>query len=117
MQYINHALNKIITIPKKVLIELCTAVLGNAISKASIVSELILVDKTYIENLVDFIGHLKENGLIKECDERIVGECIFDIVFMELFIYLNIQERTTEDVTNKTQEKIAIILKGYRTNQ
>lgn len=115
--FINHILSKIFVIPKKVLIELGTAMLGKATAKTDIVSDLIMIDKTYIEQLIGFIKYLQDKKIIIECDAKILAECIFDSILIELFIYLNIRDREYEEVINKIVEKISIILTGYTVSQ
>jgi len=117
MQYIHHKTVKILSMPKKVLIELGTALLGDAILKADIVDSLVQIDRDHIEHLVEFILYLQSRGMIRSCDAKVFGECIFDIVFMEFFIYLNMQERTLDEVYAKIREKLAAVLTGFRPVQ
>ena len=112
-QFINNKLSKAFAIPKKVIIELGTAMLGKATAKNDIVSDLIMVDKTYIEQLVGFIKHLQDKNMIKPCDAKLLAQCIFDSILIELFVYLNVHDREHGDVIEKISEKINVILTGY----
>jgi AcrR family transcriptional regulator len=113
MQYVNFTLNSILTLPKKVLIELSTAMLSKAASKKDISKDLVLIDQDYIEVLVEFICHLRKINKLICCDCRIIGECIFDVIVMEMIIYLNIQDRTKKEVMHRIHERINVILNGY----
>jgi AcrR family transcriptional regulator len=116
MRFINIVLDNILYLPKKVLIELGTAALSKATAKEDIVSNLVMIDKKYTEQLVGFICYLKKEKRISDCNCKILGDCIFDIVLIELFVYLNVQDRTKEEVVQSIEQKIDAILKGCSVN-
>ena len=113
MNYINDKLSRILMLPKNVLIDLSTALVGKATHKKNITGELNLIDQYYIEKLVNFITYLQRESLIKETNAKTLGECMFGIVFMELFIYLNIESYTKDDVITGIKEKISVLMVGH----
>lgn len=113
MQYVNNVLEKILMMPKKMLIELSAAMLSKASAKKDITNDLVQIDKLYIKKLVEFICYLKKMGAIVECNCEVIGECIFGVIVMEMIVFLNIKSKTSEEVLKNIREKIAIILNGY----
>lgn len=112
-QYIHRRLDRILMLPKKVLIDLTTALMGKVTSKNNIVDELISIDKNYIEKLIEFIRFLQNENLIRDTSPKTLSECIFGIVFMELFVYLNVQSYSKEDAIAGMEEKIIVLMTGH----
>ena len=117
LEYINDKVNSVLTLPKKVLIELATASVSKAMNKKDIVGELTLIDRKYIKKLTNFIDFLQEEHLVKETSSSTLGECIFSIVMMELFIYVNIKSYTKDDVISGIKEKIKVLMVGHLVNE
>lgn len=113
MKYINLSINKLLDLPKTVLVELSIVLLDKAKSSPHIVKDLMFVDKKYIKKFVAFIKQLQKNDLIKECDANILAECIFSITMFELFIYLNITEQNKKDVIKRVENKVRVLINGY----
>lgn len=113
MEYINNKLSSILMLPKQVLIELSTALVSKATQKKDVVGELNLIDRQYIKRLNDFILLLEKEHRIKEALCSTLGEIIFSIVMMELFIYLNISSYTKEDVSSGIRKKISVLMVGH----
>ncbi len=113
LDYINDKVSSVLKLPKKVLIELATASVSKAMKKKDVVGELTFIDRKYIKKLTDFIDFLQKAHLVKETSSSTLGECIFSIVMMELFIYVNIQPYTKDDVILGIKEKITVLMVGH----
>ncbi|NCB03399.1 MAG: TetR/AcrR family transcriptional regulator [Spirochaetia bacterium] len=113
MEYINNKLSSILMLPKHVLIELATAIIGKATQKKDVVRELNLIDRQFIKKLNTFILLLEKDHRIKGANCSTLGEIIFSIVMMELFIYLNIHSYTKGELISRIREKISVLMVGY----
>jgi AcrR family transcriptional regulator len=106
MQFITKVTNKLLLLPKKMLLEIGTTIMNASRKKPGMIQKLAAYDFKYIDELEKVCIELVEKRVIKPCQTRWLAESIFSILMYEIMIYLYDKEMSKEAMYDRIEEKL-----------
>lgn len=113
MEFIEKSLKNILILPKRILVELCMALVNTAKSKPGLLKKMAAIDFRFMDQTVDLIKKLQQKGFIKPCDTKVFSETIYSAVMFEVMLYVYEKEITLESAKENLRKKVEFICKGY----
>lgn len=112
----NHVMKiikPVLRIPKGIMSELMVASIKIAKKKPETFKRLAENDEKYMEDLYQYLENLRQKGVLKDVNTKMLSENIFSIVGFEVLMYMYYKDIQKEDVFLNIEEKIKISLYGY----
>lgn len=106
MNFIKKVTNKVLLLPKKMLLEIGTTIMNASRKKPGMIQKLAAIDFKYIDELEKVCKELVDKKILKPCQTRWLAESIFSILMYEIMIYLYDKEMTKEAMYDRIEEKL-----------
>lgn len=101
---------------KVMLREMAVAAVSIAKKSPTIFKKFAELDYQILNDLEQLIIKLQKQGLIVECDPRMVSEAIYGVAIFDLCVYIYEDDYLIDDVLDRIRNKIAFVMKGYIVN-
>ncbi|RDU24679.1 TetR/AcrR family transcriptional regulator [Anaerosacchariphilus polymeriproducens] len=112
MEFIEKSLKKIFILPKRVLIEMGIIVMNTAKSKPDVIKKMAAIDFKFMDQTMDIIRKLEQDGIIKDCDEKVFSELIYSAVMYDFLMYIYEKECSIEMAKKNLRKKLEFLCKG-----
>ncbi len=111
--YSINTIDKMLKMPKKLLLEIVYAMMGAAKKKPEMIRKLIELDFKFIEYLTELIQELMNKNLMKNDDARVVAEMIYSFLIYEVIIYLYEKDFEKQKAYSAFKGKLERVIKLY----
>lgn len=105
--------NKMLRLPKKVLLEMGVVTIKIAKKKPEFFKKMAKIDFKYMEEVEQYLNQLISSKVLTYFDAKKMSEIIFGSILFELSIYLYEKDKTKDDFRFDLKEKLDFLLKDY----
>ena len=114
IENIYKVLNRMLKLPKKVLLEMGVVTIKIAKKKPEFFRKMAKIDFKYMEEVQKYLDQLIFDKKLNYFDSKKMSEIIFGSIIYELSMYLYEKELTKKEFKNNLKEKLEIILSSYK---